>query len=154
MKRGIVSFIVVAVGDEVGLDAVSVDISDVADKALADDTVVGLVSSTRLARSKDPEISFIAVALSVLEISIDSAVLIVTALSINDGKTSIAGAASTVDIKITVDWARVAIDALSVDQLGSVVAMALSIAVGLVTWANRLAESSNLLEARLAKASI
>jgi len=154
LKRGIISFVVVAVGDEVRLDAVSVDVSDVANEALTDNTVVGLVGSAGLARSEDPEVTLIAVALSVLEISVDSAVLVVTALAVDDSEASVAGAASTVDIVVAVDWAGVAVDALSVDQLGSVVALALSVAVGLVGWADGLAESFDFLEARLAEAAV
>lgn len=51
LEFGIISFVVVAVGDEVRLDTVSIDVSDVADKALADNTVVGLVGSAGLAGS-------------------------------------------------------------------------------------------------------
>lgn len=154
LESGIISFVVVAVGDEVGLDTVSIDVSDVADKALADNTVVGLVGSAGLAGSEDPEVSLIAVALSVLEISVDSAVLVVTALAVDHSEASVAGAASTVDIVVAVDWAVVVVDALSVDQLGSVVALALSVAVGLVGGADGLAESFDFLEAGLAEAAV
>ena len=49
MELRVVSLIVVAVGREVGFDAVSIGISVVTDIALADDTVVGLIGSTGLA---------------------------------------------------------------------------------------------------------
>lgn len=49
MKRGIIALVVVAVRGEVGLDAVSADISVVSNEALANDTVEGLVSSAGLA---------------------------------------------------------------------------------------------------------
>lgn len=154
LELGIVPLVVVAVGDEVGLDAVAVDVSDVADKALADDTVVGLVGSAGLAGAEDPEVAIIAVALSVLEISVNSAVLIIAALSVDDGEASVAGAESAVDVEVAVDWAGVVVDALSVDQLGAVVALALSVAVGLVGGADGLAEPFDLLEAGLAEAAV
>jgi hypothetical protein len=78
-----ISFVVVAVGCEVGLDAISIDISVVTDIALADDAIVCLIGSAGLAGSKDPEISIIAVALTEFEVSVDAAVLIVAATSID-----------------------------------------------------------------------
>lgn len=49
LEGGIVSFVIVAVGGEVGQYTVSIDISNVSDEALTDDSVKGLVSSARLA---------------------------------------------------------------------------------------------------------
>jgi hypothetical protein len=49
LQGGIVSLVVVAVGGEVGLHAVSIGISHVSDIALTDDSVVGLVLSAGLA---------------------------------------------------------------------------------------------------------
>lgn len=154
LDGGIISFVVVAVGHEVGLHTVSVDVSDVPDEALADYTVVCLVGSAGLAGSKDPEVALIAVALSVLEISVDSAVLVVAALAVDDSEASVADAALGVDIVVAVEWAWVAVDAFSVDKFGSVVALALSVAVGLIGRADGLAESFDFLEAGLAEAAI
>ena len=78
-----ISFVVVAVRCEVGFDAISIDISVVADIALADDAIVCLMGSAGLAGSKYPKISFIAVALTEFEVSVDATVLIVAAPSID-----------------------------------------------------------------------
>lgn len=49
LEGGIVSFVLVAVGDKVGFDTVSIGVSDVSDEALADNSVVGLIGSAGLA---------------------------------------------------------------------------------------------------------
>jgi hypothetical protein len=84
LESGIISFVVVAIGGEVRFHAISIDVSGVSNIALANDAVVGLVCSAGLARSKDPEVSFIAVALSVFQVSVDAAILVAAALSVDD----------------------------------------------------------------------
>lgn len=94
LEGGVVALVFVAGGDEVGLDALAVDVADVAHQALADHTVEGFVVAAGLAAAQDPEVSSIAVALSVPDVSVDSAVLVVAALSVDDRVAVVADAAS------------------------------------------------------------
>jgi hypothetical protein len=147
-------FVVVAVGCEVGLDAVAVDVSGVSDVALADDAVVGLILSAGPAGAEDPEEALIAVALAEPEIAVDSAILVVAAHSVDHLEALVADAALVVVVVVAVDRAVVVVEALSLPQLGAVVALALPVDVGLVGGADRLAEPVVLLEAGLAEALV
>ena len=49
LEGRVVSFILVAVGDKVGSDTVSIGVSDVSDEALADNAVECLIGSAGLA---------------------------------------------------------------------------------------------------------
>jgi len=80
----VVSLIIIAVGNKVRFTAHSINIAGVSDKALAHDTIEGLVSTAWSAGSEDPEVSFLAIALTISKIAILSAVLIVRALSIDN----------------------------------------------------------------------
>jgi hypothetical protein len=110
LKRCIVSFICVAVGDKVRFYTVSVNISIVSNKALTYNTIVCLIGSAGLARSKNPEISIIAITLTILKITIDSTILIITALSVDNRKSSITDTASTVEIDMTIERAKIQSD--------------------------------------------
>jgi hypothetical protein len=154
LEGGVESLVVVAVGCEVGLDALAIDISIVSDQALTDDAVVGLVGSAGLARSQDPEEPFLAVALSVSEVPVLSTVLVVTAHSVNHRKASITDAALGLDIEMTVEGAEIGGDALALVGSGSVLAFTLAVDVGLVGWADGVAEAIGGLEARLAETLI
>jgi hypothetical protein len=132
LEGRIVSFVFVAVGDEVGFDTVSIDVSDKSDETLADNSVECLINSTRLTWSKNPEESFLAVAFTISKISIQSAVLIAAAFSIDDWESTAANAASAGVVIVTVQGALVDADAFSIDYLFSVVADTLAVDIGLI----------------------
>lgn len=126
----VVPFVVVAVGSEVALDAVSVDVSAVAEPALAGNTVVGLVGAAPSAGSENPEVVVVAVALSVLEVSVDPAVLVAGAASVDDSVPGVANAAVGTFVPVTVERTNLGRSALSVDDGLAVLADALSVDVG------------------------
>ena len=64
-------------------DTVSVDIALVAYIALTCHSVKALVGSAHPASSQDPEVSVVAVALSVFQVSVDSTILVAAALSVD-----------------------------------------------------------------------
>lgn len=49
LEGGVVSFVLVAVGDEVRFYTVSIGVSDVSNQALADNSIEGLIGSAGLA---------------------------------------------------------------------------------------------------------
>ena len=126
----VVPFVVVAVGSEVALDAVSVNVSAVAEPALAGNTVVGLVGAAPSAGSENPEVVVVAVALSVLEVSVDPAVLVAGAASVDDSVPGVANAAVGTFVPVTVERTNLGRSALSVDDGLAVLADALSVDVG------------------------
>ena len=132
LDGGFVAFVGVALGDGGALGAEAVVISDVAEVALACDSVVGLIGSALSAGSKDPEVPIIAVTLTIFKISVDSTVLVVGASSIDDLISGIADAAARLVVRVGVEGTEKGRDALSVVEGKSVVALALSVDVGLV----------------------
>ncbi len=80
--------------------------------------------------------------------------MIATALTVNHREACITNAALILDIEVTVGGADVRGHALALVESSTVVAMALTVDVGLVRGADRVAETVGLLEARLAQALI
>jgi hypothetical protein len=94
------------------------------------------------------------VALSVSDIAVESAVLVAAALSVDDRVTVVADAASRSLVGVGVKRAETRLNALSVVEGKSVVALALAVDVGLVVGADSLAEAVDLLVSRFAEALI
>jgi hypothetical protein len=80
----VVSLVIITVGVEVRFDANSIDVTDISNKAFTDNTVEGFIGTTRSASSKNPEVSFLAVALTISKITVFSTIEIVGANSIDD----------------------------------------------------------------------
>ena len=76
LKDIVVSFVGIAVGDKVRNDTLTIDIADEAEDALTTNTVEGTVGRAGLAATSDPEVSRLALTLTVTENSVDAAVLI------------------------------------------------------------------------------
>jgi len=154
LEGSIVAFVGVALGDGGAEDAESVDVPDVADVALTGNPVEGLVGTALSAGSEDPEVPIIAVALSVLEVAVDSTILVVGALAADDLIAIIADAAAGFMVRVSVEGAEERGDALSVPEGESVVALALSVDVGLVCGADGVAEAVQFEVARFAEALV
>lgn len=75
------------------MDTVSVDIASITQIALANYSVISLVSSTLLAVVLDPEVSIITVAFSVFKVCVLTTVDVVVAFSVDDGVSRVAKAA-------------------------------------------------------------
>jgi hypothetical protein len=94
-----------------------------------------------LAGAEDPEEAIIAVALSVFEVSMEAAVLVVTALTVDHGETGITNAALSLDIEVAVEGAEIRGYALALVEISTVVAATLTVDVSLVRGADRVAET-------------
>ena len=98
LESGVKALIIVAVRDKVRFDIVSIDVSSVTHIALTNNSVAGLIGSSGLAGPDDQIVAFIAVALTPLEIAVDSIILVTAALSIDDREACIADAAATAEV--------------------------------------------------------
>ena len=76
LKSSIITLVFVTVGSEAALDALTVDVANVADQALADNTIIGFVGITRLAAAQNPEVSRVALAVTVSKGGVNAAVLV------------------------------------------------------------------------------
>jgi hypothetical protein len=83
LKGGIVSLIFIAGGNEVGFDAGASVVSSIADQALACVSIVAFVGSASLADASHPVKALIAVALSIAEVTVKAAILIIAAFSVD-----------------------------------------------------------------------
>ena len=142
LDGGIISFIFITFGDDVALDAVAIIVTVVSEVALTSNTVVGFVSSASSAGIEDPVIAFITVTLTVSQVSVDSAILVVGAASVDDSVTSITDTTVGILVKVrvertslgsltftVVDGHSVGTDALSVDVSSSDGALSLAHAI-------------------------
>lgn len=129
LQDGIISFVFIALGDHVGLDADTVGVSTVSEIAFTGDSVEGFVDTAGSAGIENPEISFLAVALAVLEISVDSTVLVARALSIDDSVSSVTDTAFSIFIPVTVERADLGDSAFSFVDGHSIIADAFSVDV-------------------------
>ena len=84
LEGSIVSFVLVAVGNKVRFNAYSIHVSNESNEALADYTVEGFIGTAGPAGSEDPEVTLLAIALSISKIAVLSTVLVAGAFSIND----------------------------------------------------------------------
>ena len=150
LEGRVVPLILIADRLEVGDSAVSVHISSVADIAFAWDSIETLVGSTRSASTVDPEKARVTVALTILKVTIHTAILIAGALSTDNWESSIADAAVCWSVKMTIERADVGGYTSVVVKSNSIVALAFAVDVGLVTGANGVAEASFFDEARFA----
>lgn len=66
----------VAVRGEGGFDTLSIDVTDVANHALTNNTVVSFILATGLAVAEDPEVSGLALTLTVTKDAVDTAILV------------------------------------------------------------------------------
>ena len=126
----------------------------VAEVALAGHSVEGFVDSASSAGVEDPEVSIIAVALSVLEVAIDSAVLVAAASSVDDSVASIANATLSSLVPVGVEGAFLGVDAFALINWHAVGAHALSVDVGGSDGADGLAVAVVLFVSGLAEASV
>jgi hypothetical protein len=122
-------------------NTVAVDISLVSEHALAADSIVALVVPASSAGIKDPVVSVVAVALSVHEVSIESAVLVAAASSVDDSISCITDAAFGSFIVVGVEGAFNDRLAFTINDGVAVGAHALTIDVGGAHWAEGLAVS-------------
>ena len=153
-EGGIISFIFIALGDNVALDAVSTSISVVAKVALAGDSVEGFVDSASSAGVEDPEVSIIAVALTVLEVAIDSTVLVAAAFSVDDSVASIADTALSSLVPMGIEGTFLGVDTFALINGHAVGAHAFSVDVGSSNRADGLAVAVVLPVSGLAETSI
>lgn len=153
-EGGIISFIFVAFGDDVALDAVAISISVVAEVALAGHSVEGFVDSTSSAGVEDPEVSIIAVALTVLDVAIDSTVLVAAAFAVDNSVASIADTALSSLVPVGIEGAFLGVDAFALINGHAVGAHAFSIDVGGSDGADRLAVAVVLPVSGLTETSI
>ena len=130
LEYGIIAFIFIAVRLEVALDTISIDITMISNIAFTGHTVISLIGSAAAASIKDPEVSFIAVALTILLITINTAILITATFSVIDTITGIADTAVSSFVPVTVKRTVVDNFANSIDKLTSIVADTDSIEVG------------------------
>lgn len=132
LKSSIKSLIFVTVGCKVRLDAVSIAVTVVSDEAFTNNTVESLIGSARLARSKNPEETFIAIALTVFEVAVQTTVLVAAALPIEDRETCIADTATAFNIEVAVEGADIGDNTFALVKSGSIVALAHTINIGLI----------------------
>ena len=154
LDGGIISFIFVALRNNVALDAVSIVVSVIAKVAFTSDSIEGFISSTSSASVQDPEVSIIAVALTVLKVTVDSTVLVAAAFSIDDSVSSIADAALSSLVPVSVKRTFLRIFAFSVVDGHTVGADTFSIDISGSSWAKCLTVSSIFSISWFAKASI
>jgi hypothetical protein len=74
LELAVVSFIIITVGVEVRFNTYSIDVTDMSNKAFTYNSVEGFIGTTRSAGSKNPEVSFLAIALTISKISILSTI--------------------------------------------------------------------------------
>lgn len=154
LEGSVVAFVLVAVGSGSAEGADSVDVPDVSEVAFAGDTVECLIGSALSASTKDPEVSFVAVAFSVSEVAVDTTVLVAAAAAVDDGESRVADTAARFSIGAGVGRAEDGADAFTVVEGEAVVALASSVDVGLVGGADGVAEAVLLDVARLAEALV
>lgn len=154
LETSIVSFVVVAVGLEVAFLAVAVVVPVVADIALTGNSVEGLIGAAWSAGIEDPVVAIVAVALSVLEVAVETTVLVAAALSVDDSVARVADTALRLDVVAAEQRTDDGGGTLSVDDCQSVGTYALAVDVGGVDGAGRVAEAILLDVSRFAQTTI
>ena len=104
----------------IGLDAVTVGISMISKIAFTSHTVVSFIGAAFSTSIEDPEVSLVAVALAVLEVTVDTAVLVAAALAVDDSVARVAQTALSPFVPVCVQRASVGHSALSIVDRQSV----------------------------------
>ena len=153
LESTVVSFVGIAVRDEVGYNTFTVDVTNEAKDALTTNTIEGAVGRAGLAAASDPEVSRLALALTVAEDSIDATVLVGGALATNHSVSGSADAALLFLVKDGVGRAVPSgLNALVTNEVPTVAALASSVDVFLIPLAERFTSTTNSLVSGLAEA--
>lgn len=151
----IISLIVVTVGSEVRLNAISVVVSMVSKVAFAGNSIEGFMFSTFSAGMQNPEIPIFTVALTISQVTIFSTVLIVTASSVYHSEARIANTTLGFFIPGSIwrtNWDRSTFSIVVYRR--TIFTPTYSIDVVLVIRTDSFADTSHLSVTRLAKTTI
>ena len=149
----VVALILIAVGNEVRGHALAINVTDISKNTLANDTVVGLVLTARLAATQDPEVSRLAFTLTIPKNSINATVFVGGALATDDSVSRSTDTAVALLVKNSVGrTVPSGLDTGVTHKIPSVTALASSVNEFLVPCTEGLAQSTNLLVSRLAEA--
>ena len=149
----VVALMLVAVGYEVRGHTLAINVTDISKNTLANDTVVGLVLTARLAATQDPEVSRLAFTLTIPKNSINATVFVGGALATDDSVSRSTDTAVALLVKDSVG--RTVPSGLNTSvthKIPSVTALASTVNEFLVPCTEGLAQSADLLIARLAEA--
>jgi hypothetical protein len=130
LQGGIISLVVVAVGLEVADDTVSIGISGITEPAFTGDSIEGFIGSTSSTGTKNPVVILVAITLSVLEVTIDTTILVTGASTVDYSVSRVANATVSFLVPTAVERTHYGGFTLTVDCRLTIRADTLSIHVG------------------------